>query len=280
MSPGIVSQLVGDGTKPLALGAVANAWQRLVGPLRVIGSSIIAQDSLHVDGASDFMRAFRIPGMITRDLIAPTADAVVTAATAARFDAMRSIDDVSDIVGADNVAACHSLADLWERCRGSGFFTSDQINLAKAACLSGVLCYVASGRAVMNVWPACPPGLAAPVVNDTTRPKFDGIVARFDIVRKAYAARNFADATKQAQAAAADVAFWDTVYTVVKAVADAPATVAGAASDATMRLAGGILAKAWPLILMVGAAFGLYFFGPAILGGLRTRAAAKAAGNG
>lgn len=59
-------------------------------------------------------------------------------------------------------------------------------------------------------------------------------------------------------AAYADAAFWDGIYGAVKAIADAPAKIVGAAGEFATGLVGSFLKAWWPVIIFAGVAFIVY----------------------
>lgn len=73
----------------------------------------------------------------------------------------------------------------------------------------------------------------------------------------AYSAGKVAEGRRVMEAASGHAAFWDAAYRTVKVIADAPATIAGAASG----LMTGIIGKALPaLALLIGGAFLFIYF--------------------
>lgn len=257
---GILATFVAGDTKPVALLISGNAYGRLVGVPHITAGQLVAPNGAHIDGPGALMNALDIPGLLLKEpLVEGDRSGVASTADAGRIDAMRSIDEVSDLVGQNTVATCRSLADCWDKVAKTPFFSAAQIAQAKACCLLGLLAFPASAREVRNVRPDADPNRTAPIVTDATRASYDAIVNRFKLIRNAYYARQYAAAAQAARDAASDVVFWDTVYAVVQTVAEAPANVVGAVGDATLSFAGGFLARTWYLWVIAGGLAFVWF---------------------
>ena len=257
---GALSMLVGRDFKPFALLLSGNAYSRLIGTPHVTAGNLMGINGAIIDGPGALMDALDIPGLIIKEpVVEGDRPGVANAAQAERIEGMKSVADVVDLVGPATADTCKLLAGLWDKLGKTPYFTKEQADHAKATCLLGLLAFPGTAREVKNMRPSTEPGRTAPPVTDSTRSGYDAIVGRFKTIRNAYYARQYTAAVAAAQSAADDAAWWDTVYTVVKAVADAPATVVGAVGDATVGFLGGFLARTWYLWLLVAAGAFVWF---------------------
>lgn len=97
----------------------------------------------------------------------------------------------------------------------------------------------------------------------------------------AYAAGKIEEGRKELDALERDAAFWDGLYRITKAVADAPANAVSAVAGGVSYVAGGVLGslfKSWVFWAVAAAAGGFAAWRLGILGPLAKRAAAKATG--
>lgn len=68
----------------------------------------------------------------------------------------------------------------------------------------------------------------------------------------AYAGDRRDEGLRELRKLEAAAAFWDRMYTVTKAVADAPANIAGGIADATATVTGSLLKRLWPYLIVAG----------------------------
>lgn len=258
--PGLLATFVGQDNKPIALLLSSNAYSRLIGTPHVTAGNLIGVNGAVIDGTTALMDALDIPGIIIKEpVVEGERSGVADGQKAARIEGMKSVSDIVDLVGPATVDTCKLLAGLWDKLGKTPYFTKAQADHAKAACLLGLLAFPASAREVKNMRPNAEPGKTAPPVTDANRAGYDAIVSRFKVIRNNYYARQYGAAVAAAQAAESDAAWWDTIYTVVQAVADAPATIVGAVGDATLGFVGGFLARTWYLWLIVAAGAFVWF---------------------
>jgi len=239
----------------LSAALIANAWKRAGGAA-----------GRGVDTPADLMIGLGIPGAACRYLMAESGGAWnedrIPAVLATPGGV--TVDQVVGAIGPNNAAVCRALAAQWAAAERSGFWSPDQIKRAQAACLGGVLCFAGTAGMVSNLSPGIAPDLVTPAAAGARQDAWAAVVNEFSTVTRAYFRGQMADAARAAAASARNVTFWDTVYVATKAVADAPAAVAGAVSSSTVSFLGGMLGATWPLLLMAGAGWLLWSTWPAL----------------
>jgi hypothetical protein len=260
--------------------SIGNAWSRVVGTVTLRGNNLYSPHGTEINYAPNIGGALVLPGILVRELVA--GDAPMTVRANAAPPEIRSGEwdaaDLPELYGESNVRFLAALAKVWKLAGGSGIWTDHQLDMIDTIIKSGLAVWPYPLTAIKNSMPDAPPGvLNIPAAHGAA---FDKIVDHFKPIRTAYYRNALSDAAAATEASAADVAFWDSVHAVVQAVADAPAAIAGAVSNGSMGLLWGVIKKAWPLLLTIGAGLALYYFGPILLTGAKGALARKVGANG
>ncbi len=146
------------------------------------------------------------------------------------FDAA---DDLVDLIGPNNARVLAAMRKVWnERMRETQFYTTWQIDRAVALIDAGVLVYPTSAKMIAATNPSLPLHLVEPVLEtDEARAAWESVCGVFREIALEYDKKALELAAAATEAANADAAFWDGVYTAVKAVRDAPLTAVALAGE-------------------------------------------------
>lgn len=165
-------------------------------------------------------------------------------------------------IGAVNVEFLSNLAGVWNnQIAASNLLPPAAVKNAIALLSIGIIVLPETAERLTEARPRLAVDLRdIPGATTGTRAAWYLIAEKLRGVYSQYLGRQIAEANAAVLAAQRDVAFWDGVYAATKAIADAPANLAGAALDA----AGSVLFRG-PIItvaLVVLGLAGLWFFWP------------------
>lgn len=176
------------------------------------------------------------------------------------------IGALSPWIGAVNVEFLSNLAATWkDQIAASGLQSPDAVKSAIVLLSIGIIVVPETAERLTADRPRLAINLRdIPDATVGRRAAWYLIAEKLRGALTSYYGKQVAEAAAAVASAQRDVAFWDGVYTAVKAVRDAPATIAGAALDAAGKVffRGPVIV----LALIVAAGVGLWYFWPQIVG--------------
>jgi hypothetical protein len=224
----------------LVLGRAAEALAPL--SLEVGGISTWSVRGQSITKPSDLLKIQPLPGVKLSFFLAIEEGTSGTVNGTNLPSALRrafTLDDLGPYVGPISMDFLRTLRGLW----------NEQIR--KAAIVPDYV--VDNAVALVSV------GLVVTPVSDLSLgARWEAIVAAVGKAVKAYQSKALAEAAAEGRRLAADVAFWDTVYTVVETVRDAPALAVAAVTEAATGVAWSWLKITWWVWLLAAAALFVY----------------------
>lgn len=134
------------------------------------------------------------------------------------------VSAISDAIGADNVSFITTVLGMIDsKLSPAGIFDQFDLDRIRAANAHGIIALPASASLLTGL--GYPATLAEPSLDGTRIIGWRALAALFDTATKTYNSKNLIEASRQVKAAQDNVDFWNSVYSAVEAVRDAPANV-------------------------------------------------------
>lgn len=216
---------------PLGMLITARAFDMVQPGLLSARDGFFYVGSRRMNGNSDLYGIVPITGVEYRQLqfVGDQTGLVMTDNPPAALLRAFDINDIADLIGANNVEFLGQLAKLWtERIGATDLQPAPVVTLATMLLSAGVIVAPATAEHLTEFQPRLAMMYReVPNVTAERRAAWYTIVEAIRPALAAYARKNLSDAAAAVAAAARNVAILDAVYTGVEAVANAPATVAG-----------------------------------------------------
>lgn len=209
-----------------------------------------------INSSSDLYVLANLPGVRIREPLHMATSGVVPLSSLGPFAGRYSRSALSGHQDAASIEIGAQLDALWDkRIRSTGFFTSAQIDTARAAINAGLLPFPIKEKTYAALFPSLPLELYGPVMdNAADRAKWDAICEQFLTVIKAYDQKNMVEAAAQLAAAESWAGWADLAYRTTEAIAT-PYTLAKGLVDTIglpglvyMGLAGVALFALFPVV--------------------------------